>query len=173
MPGLSDGLVVQGCCNEMQENGRAPAGTHRPVIKAPTSPDAGCGCPWRSLAPTVTWGEPAALGLQPPQGVGPLPQLGPEGGAWQWSPSLPLHRPAGIFPRAGPARSEEGSCGHFQGLLLLIPHGYRDHVVPEVAALGVQDGRLWLRALGGAPLGLLSATRQRAELPVGQVEAVS
>lgn len=104
-----------------------------------------------------------------PRELGPCPSLAQRAGPGSGGPPLPLHRPAGIFPRAGPARLEEGSCGHFQGLLLLIPHGYRDHVVPEVAALGVQDGRLWLRAA----LGLLSVTRQRAEMPLGQVEAAS
>lgn len=129
MPGLSDVLAAQCSRNEMQGNGRAPAGRHRAVIKAPASPDGGCGCIQRSLVPTVTWGEPSALGRQPLWGAGPLPHLCLEGGTWQQIPpsvhtSPPTPHPClGIntLPRARLARLEEGPCGRFQGPLAPLP----------------------------------------------------
>lgn len=154
MPGLSDVLAAQRSCNEMQENGRALAGRHRAVIKAPTSPDAGCGCIWKSLAPTVTWREPSALGRQPLQGAGPLPRLCPEGGTWQQS-SPPI--PPTLLPLASTLSPEPVWPGRrrdlvdiFRALLLLFPHWCRDRGVPEVPALGVQDRWVWLCAPGVA-----------------------
>lgn len=125
------GLAALGSRNEMQESGRAPAGRHRAVIKASTSPR-------RRL-----W-----LHLDKPC---PLPRLCLEGRTGQQSSPLPPPVGTHTHPRARLARSEEGPRGRFQGPLLLSCLQCRACVLPAVDITSA--GWLSASACSGLALG--------------------
>lgn len=122
MPGLSDVLAAPRAPNEMQENGRAPAGMQGCDQSLDPPPQVQSVGAFGGAFLPLSFGErfqiaEEGLGATKLSGAA-LHGPGREGGTWQQNHSWwsCCHR---CCPRAHLARCEEGCCGHLQALLSL------------------------------------------------------